>query len=196
MSVRRLRDPHCSERSERLYQSALSIAGAGQLWDASELHTAGDRLPSWDAASPRLYLTRTQALCAVAIYLGDGAVGSWSSAALQRQRNLSCSLWPLASVMVVQVLAPTAILSAASGLPPCTVDLWRDVPGRTAPTTSHVSLALALSFGLLNRWSRNRSVHCVEFTPFLHRERLLSGALVEVRQIKGNDISTPSWMHD
>jgi hypothetical protein len=60
-------------------------------------------------------------------------------------------LWPIASVMVAQVLAAVATPSAPSVFLPCTKDLLRVVPGRTAPTTSHVSLALALSLSLLNR---------------------------------------------
>jgi hypothetical protein len=40
-------------------------------------------------SSPRgLYPTRTQALCAIAIYLRDGAARSWTSATLQNRRNV------------------------------------------------------------------------------------------------------------
>ena len=89
----------------------------------------------------------------------------------------SCTLWPIGSAMVGQVLVPVVPPSAASVSLPCMVALCPRVPGRIAAIPLHASLAPALSLSLPIRRPKNRSLHCVEFTPFLHRERLLSGAL-------------------
>jgi hypothetical protein len=44
---------------------------------------------------------------------------------------------------------------------------------------------------------RNRSPHCAEFTPFLHRERLLSGdSPSKFSKSRGTILRHWSWLHD
>jgi hypothetical protein len=55
-----------------------------------ELHPAGDHHVGVDQRS-RSLPNKDPGLCAVAIYLRDGAANSWASAALQRRRTWSCT---------------------------------------------------------------------------------------------------------
>jgi hypothetical protein len=69
-----------------LHFHVLAQANSGMHWSyiQAEIDFHVGKL-----SSPRgLYPTRTQALCAIAIYLRDGAARIWSSATLQRRRKL------------------------------------------------------------------------------------------------------------